>query len=107
MSTIRSTQGIPLAKHSCTRRTILIPLCTTSRDDMYKVYAAGGGGPPPGPSCKRCILPIQEGEPTERIHFAHDPERKYAALNGLYHARCAQPYLSIARILNLNPWGRF
>ena len=74
---------------------------------MYKVYAAGGGGPPPGPSCKRCILPIQEGEPTERIHFANDPERKYSAFNGLYHARCAQPYLSIARILNLNPWGRF
>jgi len=71
----------------------------------YKAYAAGGG--PSGPWCKRCTLPIEAGEPTERIHFEHDPERKLAELNGLYHARCAQPYLSFARILNLNPRGRF
>jgi hypothetical protein len=71
----------------------------------YKAYAGDRG--PSGPWCKRCVLPIVEGEATENIHFARDPDGKLRSLNGLYHARCAQPYLSFARILNLNLWGRF
>ena len=72
----------------------------------YKVYVDRGGGPS-GPWCKRCVLPIGEDEATKHIQFAHDPEGKLRELNGLYHARCAEPYASLARILNINLWTRF
>lgn len=68
----------------------------------YKTYTDHHG--PLGPSCKRCTLPIEEGEATEQIRFSNDPEGKLRLLNGVYHSKCAQPYLSMARILNLNPW---
>jgi hypothetical protein len=71
----------------------------------YKAYTDHRG--PFGPSCKRCVLPIQKGEAAEQIRFMNDPDGKLRSLNGLYHARCAQPYLSMSRILNLSPWGRF
>ena len=70
----------------------------------YKAYTHHRG--PSGPSCKRCILPIKEGEATKYIQFTNDPEGKLRSLNGMYHARCAEPYLSMSRILNFNPWGR-
>ena len=71
----------------------------------YKAYINHRG--PSGPWCKRCVLPIAEGEPSEHIQFTQDPDGKFQSLNGLYHARCAQPYLSFARILNFNPGARF
>jgi hypothetical protein len=71
----------------------------------YKAYADHRG--PSGPWCKRCVLPIAENDATESIQFAHDPDGKLRPLNGLYHARCAEPYLSMSRILSVNPWTRF
>lgn len=71
----------------------------------YKAYKDHLG--PSGPSCKWCILPIKEGEATEHIQFTNDPEGKLRSLNGLYHVRCAEPYLSMSRVLNLTSWGRF
>jgi hypothetical protein len=71
----------------------------------YKAYADRPG--PSGPWCKRCVLPIAEGEASEYIQFINDPEGKLRDLDGLYHVRCAEPYASLARILNISSWGRF
>ena len=70
----------------------------------YKVYAAGGGGGPSQPWCRRCTLPISEPERAQQIYFTNDPEGKLRELNGPYHAGCAEPYLSLSRIINMNPW---
>lgn len=35
------------------------------------------------------------------VHFNEDTN----GFNGLYHEPCGKPFASIARILNLNPWG--
>jgi hypothetical protein len=69
----------------------------------YKVYATGGSGPV-GPWCIRCTLPISESERPQHIYFVNDPDGKLRELNGLYHAGCAEPYLSMSRIMNMNPW---
>jgi len=63
-----------------------------------------GSNEPSGPWCTRCNLPIAN-EPSERIHFPDDPDG-HRGLSGLYHQRCAKPFSSLARIANLNPWGR-
>jgi hypothetical protein len=66
-----------------------------------------GGGPPRGyPSCKACRQPIMEGERSTRIDFQNDPDGS-AGLSGLYHVLCSKPYQSLARVMNLNIWGRF
>jgi hypothetical protein len=35
------------------------------------------------------------------VHFNDDAH----GFNGLYHEPCGRPFASIARVLNLNPWG--
>jgi len=70
----------------------------------YKTYTDHRG--PMGPSCKRCVLPIAGSEASVHVQFSNDPDGKLRSLNGLYHARCAEPYLSMSRILNMTPWGR-
>jgi hypothetical protein len=69
----------------------------------YKIYDRDRG--PVGPCCKRCMLPISETESVRHIAFLNDPDGKLKELSGLYHARCAEPYLSLSRFLNLNPGG--
>jgi hypothetical protein len=53
------------------------------------------------------VLPIVEGEASEYIEFINDPDGRLRDLTGLYHARCAEPYASLARILNINLRGGF
>ena len=66
-------------------------------------YDSTGGGSdgPSGPWCTACNLPIQDGEPVERIHFQNDP-LGHKGLTGPYHKRCAKPFSSLAHIVNLN-----
>lgn len=66
----------------------------------------GGSGGHSGPWCTACSLPIADGEPVERIHFPQDPHG-HEGLSGPYHQRCAKPFSSLARVCNLNIWGRF
>jgi hypothetical protein len=49
-------------------------------------------------------FPISESERPQHIYFVNDPDGKLRELNGLYHAGCAEPYLSMSRIMNMNPW---
>jgi len=65
----------------------------------------GGSGGDSGPFCVRCNLPIGD-EPSQRLHFQQDPHG-HQGLSGLYHKRCAKPYASFERILNINTWSRF
>jgi len=55
------------------------------------------------PSCKSLILP---GQATDRIAFANDNPDGLASMNGLYHAPCAKPLLSVKRAYDmLGNWG--
>ncbi len=69
-------------------------------------FDATHGGEPHGRMCRSCRHPIAPGEASETISFDNDPDRKLNDLNGLYHARCARPFLSLARIINMDAWGR-
>lgn len=60
----------------------------------------GDNGGFDGPWCVRCSQPVLKSEPSERISFPQDPHG-HEGLSGLYHARCAKPFSSLARILNL------
>ena len=64
-------------------------------------------GDPWGAFCRSCRQPIGSQEPVEEIRFTRDPERKLEELNGTYHKACARPFLSLAHINNMNPFGRF
>ena len=66
-----------------------------------------GGGPPRGyPSCMACRQPIADGQRATRIDFRTDPDGT-GGLSGLYHTVCSRPYQSLARVVNMNVWGRF
>jgi len=47
-----------------------------------------------------------DGERSTRIDFQTDPDGM-AGLSGLYHTACSRPYQSLARVVNMNLWGRF
>ena len=64
-------------------------------------FDATPGGDPRGPWCKACRRPITENQPSKAVHFNDDTN----GFNGLYHEPCSRPFLSMARILNINPWG--
>ena len=64
-------------------------------------FDASPGGDPRGPWCKACKHPIAQDEPSMTVHFNEDEH----GFSGLYHVPCGKPFASIARILNLNPWG--
>jgi hypothetical protein len=67
-------------------------------------FAFGGGHG--GPSCRACNQPILEGERATHISFRSDPDgtRGYT---GDYHLACSKPFASLARVINLNPFGGF
>ena len=70
-------------------------------------YGTIGGGPPRRyPICMACKQPITDGQGSTRIEFQTDPDGS-AGLSGLYHTPCSKPYQSLARVVNMNPWGRF
>ncbi|MES1198645.1 MAG: hypothetical protein ABUS48_01540 [Pseudomonadota bacterium] len=60
-------------------------------------FDATPGGDPRGPWCKSCKQPIEQGQPSARVHFDHDPHE----LSGLYHQDCSRPYVSLMRVLNM------
>lgn len=64
----------------------------------------GSGGSHDGPWCVRCHKPVLSDEPSERISFPNDPHG-HRGLTGLYHARCAKPFSSLAHIMNLRPFA--
>lgn len=68
--------------------------------DDPMAFDAEPGGDPRGPWCKSCREPIG-GKPTP-VRFTVDEHD----LNGDYHAVCARPILSLARVMNMS-WGRF
>ncbi len=67
--------------------------------------STGGEGGFEGPWCVRCNQPIQKDDSSQRISFPNDPHG-HQGLTGLYHDRCAKPFSSLARIMNMNPWSR-
>lgn len=67
-------------------------------------FAAGGGHS--GSWCCACKQPIQDGERTKRVDFSNDPTGD-KGLTGDYHLLCARPFVSLARVVNLNPWRGF
>lgn len=52
------------------------------------------GGEPWTPSCRSCHEPLKPGDAVERIEFPHD-EHGLHDMNGMYHAACAKPILSV------------
>jgi hypothetical protein len=55
--------------------------------------------------CRACRLPILTGQRAARVDFQTDPHGT-DGLTGDYHAECSKPFASMARVINLNPWGR-
>jgi hypothetical protein len=49
---------------------------------------------------------IGPSEPVTRIYFQTDPEGTQG-LTGTYHRLCARRFQSLARAVNMSPWGRF
>ena len=66
----------------------------------------GGGSGPHGPLCMSCGVLITEEQRSVYVHFNQDPNG-YQGLSGLYHEQCSRPFASMARILNMNWFGRF
>jgi hypothetical protein len=65
-----------------------------------------GGGPRRHFFCMACKQPITDGQRATRIEFHSDPDGS-GGLTGLYHTPCSKPFQSLARAVNMNPWGRF
>lgn len=68
--------------------------------------SGGSGGGPEGPYCTSCREPIVEGQRGVRIDFNNDPQG-HRGLSGLYHEQCSKPFAALARVANLNWFGRF
>jgi hypothetical protein len=64
------------------------------------------GGEPGFRWCRACRQPIVPGQPATQVHFPNDPEGAQG-FTGPYHTECSRPFQSMARVLNMNPWGRF
>jgi hypothetical protein len=64
------------------------------------------GGDPHGPMCTSCHRPIQNDQRSVHIHFDNDP-RGLEGYTGTYHAECGKVFQSLARVMNMNVWGRF
>ena len=56
------------------------------------------------PWCRACRQLIEPGEPLMRVHFQTDPEGAQG-LTGPYHQQCGRRFQSLARVVNMNPWG--
>lgn len=65
-----------------------------------------GGGGEEGPFCTSCSAPITKDQRSVRINFNNDPQG-HRGFSGLYHEQCGKPFASLARVLNLNWFGRF
>jgi hypothetical protein len=65
-----------------------------------------GGSGPHGPFCTSCHAPIVVGERSIRVDFKTDPQG-HKGLSGLYHEQCGKPFASLARVINMDWFGRF
>ena len=65
----------------------------------YHSMPKGPWHEPWGASCKRCQLPIFQGQRSEEVRFPQGSESD--EMSGTYHAECAQPYASLARAMNM------
>jgi hypothetical protein len=74
-------------------------------DKTMPLDAAPPGQPGGGASCKACRQPIWPGEPTTHVEFQNDPSGALG-LTGIYHRPCGKRFLSLARVINMNPWSR-
>jgi hypothetical protein len=63
-------------------------------------------GNPGRPSCRACCQPIWQGQPATRVEFQTDPDGAQG-LSGMYHLQCSKVFQSLARVVNMNPWGGF
>jgi hypothetical protein len=63
-------------------------------------------GNPQLPWCRACRQLIGQAEPATRVYFQNDPDGM-AGLTGIYHRQCSRRFQSLARVVNMNPWGRF
>jgi hypothetical protein len=54
--------------------------------------------------CRSCKLPILKNQPEKRVEFQTDPDGT-GGLTGDYHLECSKPFVSLAYVVNLNPWG--
>ena len=64
------------------------------------------GGDPWWQQCKSCKRPIAANEPVEHIKLDPDASHRAQEVNGIYHADCARPFLSLVRALNtMRRWG--
>lgn len=57
----------------------------------------GGGGEPWVPQCRACKGSIAQGQPSAEVRFEKGEDARLRELNGLYHAACARPILSVKR----------
>jgi hypothetical protein len=53
-----------------------------------------------------CCQPIRQGQPATRVEFQTDPDGAQG-LSGMYHLQCSKVFQSLARVVNMNPWGGF
>jgi hypothetical protein len=71
----------------------------------FNIMPSGGSGPE-GPFCTSCRAPIVEGQRSVRVDFKTDPQG-HRGLSGVYHEQCSKPFASIARVVNMDWFGRF
>lgn len=62
---------------------------------------SGFPGDGPGPTCPSCKRPIAASDAAENLRFDPDPVHRLEEMNGLYHADCAKPYMSLQRALKM------
>ena len=61
---------------------------------------------PGNPWCRACRKPIWQGQPATRVDFQNDADGS-RGLTGMYHLQCSKIFQSLARVVNMNPWGGF
>ena len=64
------------------------------------------GEEPRGPWCTSCKAPITSDQRRVRVSFDNDPHG-FQGLTGDYHEACSRPFASMARVGNMNWFGRF
>ena len=61
----------------------------------------GPGGEPWTPTCRSCRGLLLPSDPVERIEFQQGDEHNLHDMNGIYHAACAKPILSVKRAYDM------
>jgi hypothetical protein len=64
-----------------------------------------GGSGPHGPWCMSCRRPITTEQRSVRIHFRIDPHG-HRGFSGPYPVQCSKPFESLARVINMDWYGK-